>query len=464
MLLNISSLFGVSASNVKNMKVRFVYLLIILFGVSSFLTGCSPISQAYQVARYKLMSPSDRYIAEGDQLASEDRFAEALLAYRQAVILDPQNAAAIEKLALMYRDEGRFRLAKRYLQQAQAIRPQDEKFQQEIDSLSVEFTNSFLRLAWQTDLGFGTPTGMYKEKEQIFVGSEDGTVASINIKNGSLTWKISIASAISSPPYADQDFVFIGLENGNLVALSKADGLVKWSFNTLGPIHAAALSTDTLVLCASSDKTLYLLEKKTGTLVWKFTTSGALRSQPFIANGIIYFGSTDGHLYAVHLQDGSSYWQSPILTQGAIESSVISLENRIFFGSGDGRVYALAADTGGEFWSYSTADAVYSTPVISDGILYMASTGQVVAALDPISGEVLWEAELPVPVSDPPAIFNDHIYLLSPDSPYLFTLDRNTGKLLWQIDTFDWTVGSPIPSEGSIYILGKDGTLLAFHE
>jgi outer membrane protein assembly factor BamB len=443
---------------------KFIRRLSILISLLLFLTGCAPLSHAYQVVSYKLMSPANRYMAEGDQLASEDRLAEALLAYRQAVILEPKNVIAIRKLASMYKDEGRLRLAARFLREAQSIDPQDQEIQKELESINLEYRNALLNLLWQTNASDSSPTGMDQQDDEIFVGYEDGAVADINSKDGSLIWKALLDGRVSSTPHADRETVYVGQENGNLVALSRVDGSIRWTFNTLGAIHATVVIANSMVLCASSDNNLYALDKQSGSLIWKYTSGGALRAQPAVIHEIIYFGAMDARLYAIYLKDGSSFWQTGILTQGGIESSVRNLENRIFFGSGDGRVYALAADTGGEFWRYSTADAVYATPVIDKGVLYLASSGQVVAAVDAVSGEMLWETELAVPIHDAPAITDERVYLLAPGSAELIALDRETGDLLWQMNTLDWTVGSPIADEGKVYVLGKDGTVLAFQE
>jgi outer membrane protein assembly factor BamB len=50
-------------------------------------------------------------------------------------------------------------------------------------------------------------------------------------------------------------------------------------------------------------------------------------------------------------------------------------------GSDDGNVYALNATTGAKLWSYTTEDAVLSSPAVANGVVYVGSNDGNVYAL-----------------------------------------------------------------------------------
>ena len=50
-------------------------------------------------------------------------------------------------------------------------------------------------------------------------------------------------------------------------------------------------------------------------------------------------------------------------------------------GSGDNKLYALDAQTGTIQWSYKTNGAIYSSPAIVDGVVYVGSTDNNVYAI-----------------------------------------------------------------------------------
>ena len=117
-------------------------------------------------------------------------------------------------------------------------------------------------------------------------------------------------------------------------------------------------------------------------------------------------------------------------------------------------------------WSWGlAAGSQQTTPLVHDGVMYVANPGEIVQALDAVSGELLWEYR-----RDPPdsaggsgarsagsrhrniAIYQDKIYLNSTDA-HIVAIDARTGTELWDTD-----VGGGVGyqySSGSIVADGK---------
>ena len=96
-------------------------------------------------------------------------------------------------------------------------------------------------------------------------------------------------------------------------------------------------------------------------------------------------------------------------------------------------------------WSWALAEgSQQTTPLVYDGVMYIANPGERVQALDARTGELLWEYRRPrTPDSkggQPPnlqhrnlAIYQDKIYLNTSD--YIVALDADTGRELWRTST-----------------------------
>jgi len=54
----------------------------------------------------------------------------------------------------------------------------------------------------------------------------------------------------------------------------------------------------------------------------------------------------------------------------------------VYIGSGDLSIYALDAATGAKIWSYQTVGSVYSSPAVSNGVVYIGSGDYSIYALD----------------------------------------------------------------------------------
>jgi len=444
--------------------LKFAILRIILLcTIISFLAGCGPVSRAIEGINTQFTNQSDRSMTEGDQLLEEGRKSEALLAYRQAVVQNPHNLPALQKLAKAYSDQGRKRLARQYLQAALIIDPESIPINSELLALTPSpVANSPLSLQFEIPLENDSPTGFTISDSTVFVSFEKGGVNAINPENGLLLWQTTIPSPITNAPGQSTESLLIGTEEGNLYAISKMNGKILWAFPTGSPIYATAISTPETIFCGSSDGTLYAIKATDGSLLWKFQTSGALRSQPAIFEKWVIFGSADSHIYALDQHTGAPFWKNGIMTQGAVESQPIISNGRVMFGSGDGRVYSLDLKTGGEYWRYSTPDSVYASPLINNGTAFIASSGQMVAAVNEITGETVWETSTPIAINLTPTLFQGNIIFAGPGDPNLYSVDQANGKIGWKMDTGDWIAASPLEDQGKIFILGKDGTLLIY--
>ena len=96
-------------------------------------------------------------------------------------------------------------------------------------------------------------------------------------------------------------------------------------------------------------------------------------------------------------------------------------------------------------WAMDPGSQV-TTPLVHDGVMYLASPNSIVQALDAATGDLLWEfrddAELP-PVRREVlglAIYEDKIYLNTADAR-IIALDMRTGQKVWDVQVADPTKG-----------------------
>lgn len=392
------------------------------------------------------VSPSAEFQQQGDAFLAQGRLPEAVLSYRQALNADPDNQAARSALAEAYRGQGRLRTAARYASQGQKPTPETGDWQ----------------IAWIFDSSGSAPTGATVTEDTFIAAYEDGTLAALRLEDGAVLWTTRLPAAATSAPAADAALVYAGAVDGKLYALNRVDGAQRWSFATEGPIYAAAVSVDQVVYLPSSDGNLYALRAVDGSLVWKFSTRGALHAPVTISGGRVVFGSHDARVYALESTSGAPVWQDGILTNGAVENQPAVIENRIIIGSGDGRVYALALDSGGLFWRASTPDAIYAAPVVNGSSVYIASSGKTLSALDVESGQKLWQSEFPGSLRNPPAVFGENLYLSVDTDPGLYRVDAASGAVTQLGSTGDWVAFGPWIVGERMYLVGRDGAVLAY--
>jgi PQQ-dependent dehydrogenase (methanol/ethanol family) len=105
------------------------------------------------------------------------------------------------------------------------------------------------------------------------------------------------------------------------------------------------------------------------------------------------------------------------------------------------------------------------TPLIYDGIMYMPSQGDVIQALDAVTGDFIWEyrRELPDDLTDHLwasatnrnlAIYENLIISTSADE-HIFALDTVTGEVVWDTEVHDYRTRPSFQTSGPIIANGK---------
>ncbi len=121
-------------------------------------------------------------------------------------------------------------------------------------------------------------------------------------------------------------------------------------------------------------------------------------------------------------------------------------------------------------WSYSTGqiEGHQAPPIVNNGVMFVATPGNQVIALEATTGNLLWRYKRPLPEDMTPlhptsrgvGLFGDKVYFASADS-ILVALDAKTGKEVWTTKVDDYKVGyymslAPLVVDGKI-VLGASG-------
>jgi outer membrane protein assembly factor BamB len=158
-------------------------------------------------------------------------------------------------------------------------------------------------------------------------------------------------------------------------------------------------------------------------------------------------------------------------TGDAVKTSPAVVDGWVYFGSDDGYVYALNAANGSLVWKYNTYGPVQSSPAVVDGVVYIGGYhGHAVFALNAYTGDLIWQSPTdsgyPNSISAT-AVANGLVYItVASTSDYngrLYAFNASTGKLTWQTITPGRTWASPAIYEGRVYIGSSIGYIEALN-
>lgn len=135
-----------------------------------------------------------------------------------------------------------------------------------------------------------------------------------------------------------------------------------------------------------------------GSQVWEFKGIGRSISTPSIADGVLYISDYSGRVYALDAMTGESFWEFD--TKGHVWGSTLAVDGKVLIANEEGELYVLSGGKeGGEELALIEFPApIYSSPVIGNGIVYVATQTHLYAF-----GKAEAQTPAPTQVESPPA-------------------------------------------------------------
>jgi outer membrane protein assembly factor BamB len=209
-------------------------------------------------------------------------------------------------------------------------------------------------------------------------------------------------------------------------------------------------------------------------------------SSAAIVEGVVYVGANEqsyatecGNIYAFDANTGTKIWNYS--TNRAIYSSPAVSGGVLFIGIDDS-VCAFNASTGLRIWNYPTGGVVISSPNVVNGAVYVGSSDSNVYALNASTGNIIWNFTSTGP-SEPaaengitgafassPAVANEVVYIGSSDGN-VYALSAATGAKIWNYTTSKQPLysfgnqiySSPTVSDGIVYVGSVGGNIYALN-
>jgi len=260
---------------------------------------------------------------------------------------------------------------------------------------------------------------------------------------------------------------------GTVVCVDLVKGRKLWKFDTeLAPITGLG-GNDQVLIATSEDGDIVAYQESDDELVklWGTRVESEIRATPVVDNGQVFVRSVDGKLRSLAVADGVEQWvvsrRVPALSLTGNSEPLVA-GPLVFAGFDDGKVIAYERTSGQTRWE-STITApggrteierlvdVDGRFVLSDGVIYVASFQGRLAALQAVSGDLLWSREF----SSYQAIaFDDDALYLSADNDHLWSIDRRTGTAFWKQDVLNARkITAPTVIGDNLVVADLDGYL-----
>ncbi len=264
----------------------------------------------------------------------------------------------------------------------------------------------------------------------VYFGSGDGNLYAVDVASGEQRWKFQTGDVVHASPAYANGVLFFGSWDSYFYAVDAATGQEKWRFhggedpaihNQVG-FQSSPAVVDGVVYTGCRDAQLYALDAATGKEKWHFDNALSwVISSPAVSQGKVYFATSDSSLY--HVVDAAT--GKPVLKQqdkAFMFSSPAIAGDVVFIGVMNGTLQARDLKSGEVLWNFETetsrqnkgwvltkdrgfdvpllyhsnwredpilaADrqfrigAIFSSPLIVNGVVYFGSTDGYLYALE----------------------------------------------------------------------------------
>ena len=288
-------------------------------------------------------------------------------------------------------------------------------------------------------------------------------------KDGDVVWRFDMIAEVgafphnlaNSSPVSFGDLVYVSTSNGHdeshvkvpspqapsIVAVDKKTGKLAWKDASAGdrilhgqwasPTVGRIAGVDQVIM-GQGDGWIRGYEALTGRKLWEFDTNPKDAVWPKTRNEIVSTAVVhDGLVYVANGQDPEH-------------------------GEGVGHLYAIDASKRGDItqtgrvWHFDKIRRSISTPAVRDGIVYYPDYSGFVHALDAKTGSLLWTHDMFAAVWGSPLLAEGRLYLGDEDGDVVILQAGREKKVLAEISMGSSVYSTPVPAGNTLYITNRN--------
>lgn len=192
-----------------------------------------------------------------------------------------------------------------------------------------------------------------------------------------------------------------------------------------------------LAACSTTDKpkptALETFEPRiAGRAVWNMRLPGAsLAMTPTVRDGVMFVASGDGTVLALQADTGAEVWRA---SAGSALSAGVGSDGRYTSVVTRGNE-VVTFDAGREVWRKRLPSSVVTAPLVAGERVFVMSVDRAVHAFDAVDGRRLWVQQRPgeaLTLAQPGVVLAYRNTLLAGQGPRLAALDPSSGAVLWE--------------------------------
>jgi outer membrane protein assembly factor BamB len=348
-----------------------------------------------------------------------------------------------------------------------------------------------LRVMWRREL---TPAkrGAYRpvenavaaidsQHQRVYVGAESGRLTAVDF-DGQGLYRFELDEPIECEPALDveKDELYVGNERGELYAFTPSTGKLRFDkpMQSTGSIRRRPLLLNDAVYVITEDDVIEAFARATGDVLWRYNRE---REEGFLVaghsgitlaeGGRLLAAFNDGTVVALDTLDGKVKWERPTsldvpeVEPGRprytdVDTTPVVIDGLVYAASFGAGLYALDLNNGSVVMRDPEWTGITGMAATDDGALIVISADRGVARIDPHTRAASWIRVLERGSFGVPELF-EGMLVLGDSRGSLVALDVETGDELGRIDAGHGFVARASIVGGRGFVVTNGGVLLA---
>ncbi len=307
------------------------------------------------------------------------------------------------------------------------------------------------------------------EGDRVYYVSNRGEVVCADLNSGKALWKFDMMEEVgafphnmsNSSPVSFGDLIYVSTSNGHdeshvhipsprapaIIALNKKTGKLVWEENSVGEriLHGQ----------------------------WSSAAVGKIGGVDQVA-----IGQGDGWIRGYECLSGKKLWEFDTnpkdsvwpKTRNELIATPIIWEDKIYVangqdpehGEGLGHLYCIDPTKRGDItktgqiWHYEKIRRSVSTGALDDGLLYYPDFSGFLHCLDARTGKALWTHDLLAAVWGSPLVADGKVYLGDEDGDVVVLAAGKEKKLIAEMNMGNSVYATPVPAHGTLFIANRN--------
>lgn len=197
------------------------------------------------------------------------------------------------------------------------------------------------QLLWKKESGILIDSEAVFSGKYIYFGNTKGKLLGYNIYNGQTGIELKFNNGFSTSGVINKDILYIGSTDGILYAIDIRQKKVIWKYQDDQKINSShPLIMEDKIFFSSLDGYLYSLNVHNGSLLWKFKPEDKQFSSPVRVNKSLVFATSSGIIYCLDRTSGKLKWKFNAHTRD-LSKLVVYKNKYILAGDRSNTIYFL---------------------------------------------------------------------------------------------------------------------------